>query len=111
MIRMMDFNPSKRYSSKEIQDSNWLESTINEFNTLNKVDKSLVVDSLELWIKMTQMDDIEKCIQRAISKSVTVVNVDYINKIFFTFDKNNTGRFDKTQFVSILKTFNLPEHT
>lgn len=104
MIRMMDPNPAKRYNSKDIQDSNWIESTIAEFNLANSVDSSTLAKTLELWISMGSMNDIEKCIQRAISKSIEVINVNFIHKLFFSFDKNNHGRFDKSQFVNTLNS-------
>lgn len=75
MIRMMDPNPSKRYTLKEILVSNWLETTILEFKQANVVDKVSVEKTLNLWITMVSMDEFQKCIQRAICKSVEIVNI------------------------------------
>jgi len=65
---------------------------------------------MNLWQNMGSLNDLEKGIRRATSKNVDIINLDYINKLFFLFDKQSFGKFDKFSFTNTLKQFFLEDH-
>lgn len=111
MIKMIDYNPSNRYTIKEVLDSKWLESVLKENVNYNLIESASIGRTVNLWNTKGFMTQLEKCIQRAVCKSVDVTNIDYINKLFFLFDTKNLGYFYKNQFTATLNAFNLPSNT
>lgn len=90
MIKMMDYNLDKRYTINEILNTNWFENIIHSHKNCN-IEPLSINKTINLWHSIGSMTQLEKCIQRAVCKSIEVTNIDYINKLFFKFDSKNMG--------------------
>lgn len=90
MIKMMDYNLDKRYTINEILNTNWFENIIQSHKNC-KIEPLSINKTLNLWHCIGSMTQLEKCIQRAVCKSIEVTNIDYINQLFTTFDSKHLG--------------------